>query len=1742
MQSTVPPEVYSTIKPSVNFTEDGTSSGTSAIVLDNLMEKIRNRANQFKVWPELIKLSKTAMLDKRGLIGDPNERNQLEKCLDTIQKNIKITGLQSMIERLETITRQMGLKFTAGPTGKDVFISSDMFYVEVVLEPSTGHVKDVKIAHQAEPESCAELIRVLRNGDFIEFTKHLEGLCSIYQLNCDKKQKSKAYTALHCMENDLMKLAQVQSIHLNDANYYIHKTPVGLLENRKGGHSMKLTYFVSPYDLLDRKSKKSVPLTLEVVMEKKLGYSVVVCIESSEKTWKLQNQNLINLAHGKDGKPMPSCSALSNLNSSALPAYFVLRLPKAVAMSLDIIRNIGHITGIDWAPHEALSKAESLVSLIAKQILPEKEKIGSNNNVLLNLCGPFFVKLPDQEHCYHVNNDYCPLEGIPVSVIPFLHPSHVPQILVLLRQQVMFNVVIGSCIRKISPFNLSDTQLSFEVTAMSTASVSVSFEHPVEESLATLEVDLADITNVKCKLYNASSFANLCSDEYVSKVMQKSLSIPITLRQVIVKCQEKASALREEQIKHQHQLNNKVNQNDMFNIQNSINNYNNSNNNSGISNYLSQQLLANQFRQNSTAASDTNAVTQMNAQQQLTAAISQLQQQQKMQQRMTGQSAPQQQRQLGPNSVSAQQQQQTNVQNQQQTKHNQMLMSMLSDIPAANSVLKQQQMNYLYQQQQQQQLQGSKVKKPRKRKGEVGNRSPGSSMGRSPKRKMSDDDFSRDLPTPSSEFLDNFGDPNQSLSRPPSTASSSTPSYDPHTPRSFEHMLGKTDSRIGGSVPGGGDESANLIANYQYQLSRSISLPSDAGDLSLPDGILDFDFGPSVSGGVQGKAKKRSRKGSDTNDVSGSLMFNDEGSNGPLKTCSDDSNPGNEFGRMSPFAAPSSKQLAKGSRMNHNDGRRCSSAGIGEANMKRNISGSPVDNSAMKQEKKRKRAESVDSLKMAGSIALMPPPLITSSGEITSVGGFLGSASSHAFMDGPINGAPALRPITLNVKPMAPSSTVSNSNVLVAKSPSGSGRKTPNVTSSAGQSGSKLKTDNKLKVKNSEMNGVSSGAKILQKNAKNKISSSRGPTGSPTKGLLNKALKQKTGQVSSSSVPGLKLNATSPPVSSSSQPSGMTSPTMSMPGVSSSKQAPNFANANKMVAMPQKRKVALSSIIDKLKGSAQVPGPGEVGPTSGSPGLEPGRAESSVGATGRPDSSSKNPATGGKLGENKLKFSRAGGEFTVKQSAAGSGLKLSITKTKPSSSTEAKPGVKTKAPATSTGVKPASGLVKQAKVAGQMKRPGTPSYKPGSSLKPAGGVSSSSGSLMTSPKMGQPGRNPGSGKVSSSGSGAGGAFKSGKISSSSAEAILQAALPTLRIENMPKIPRTANPTPSSAVGSQVSQSSQPPPLSSPSVNTSILPQPTKRVVPRERQEAPTPSLADFRSDVSDRFQSSAITSSYAPLPASQETPTISSSGNTDDSQPPPQSSVATTLGPPGPDTVGPGPPEKGGVSSSSDMQATSTPSSPVETASVSDTLPNIPLIIPTESFEEPDQALGDNEGNHRNSGTPSIDSSETGMSGSFSAIRDNISSSSNRDQSGVSESNIRSGSATPVPSSATIDEDDEDGLVIDFTVTPSKSDCVEDVMSNSDPVSSSNARPGTSEAGPSPVSQISSHVALLEMPPTSSVNHSNDNASAPSSSSPGSDQQPDDLAQPSVVSSGPRSPYNSIDDDLMDEALVLSND
>ncbi|PSN37768.1 hypothetical protein C0J52_13188 [Blattella germanica] len=491
--------------------------------MELLMEKLRSKAGQFKPFVEsakALRMSLLASIHEKRYPVDSVERNQLQKCLDILQHSIKVTSLQGMVERLESVTRQLGLKFSPGVNTYDWFISSDMFYIEVILEP-TGAINDVRIHHEGknEQQTCEELVSCLSRGDFADFTAQLEGLTSIYQLNAEKKVKCKAFSALQSLEADLGTLATLQTF-IKEAFNLVHKSPVGILEKRRGGHAMKLTYLVPPYDLLDQQNKTSLPLSVEEVTSKNIGYSVMVCMEGSP-AHKLQTTPLISVNRSPNGKSSPQYAALNTTNSATLPACFVLRLNNPMPMCLALVRRIQQVTEMECGD---LSSPHPLLSLVTQHASAGQLDCANNRGL--------FVTLPDQQHCYFMTESKN-LEGILVSNIPFSHPAHVPQILGLLRQQALFNVLVSSCIRPSSKNADLESMIMFEVTALSWQHLSISFEHPLEETMTTAELDLGDIASIKCKVYGASNGENGCTPEHVSKVLQRCWSIPVTMRSLI---------------------------------------------------------------------------------------------------------------------------------------------------------------------------------------------------------------------------------------------------------------------------------------------------------------------------------------------------------------------------------------------------------------------------------------------------------------------------------------------------------------------------------------------------------------------------------------------------------------------------------------------------------------------------------------------------------------------------------------------------------------------------------------------------------------------------------------------------------------------------------------------------------------------------------------------------------------------------------------------------------------------------------------------------------------------------------------------------------------------------------------------------------------------------------------------------------------------------------------------------------
>lgn len=64
---------------------------------------------------------------------------------------------------------------------------------------------------------------------------------------------------------------------------------------------MKLTYFVSPYDLIDLENLTYDALSSDIVIKRKIGHSVTVCIEGST-AHKLPTSSIITVNRSPTGK------------------------------------------------------------------------------------------------------------------------------------------------------------------------------------------------------------------------------------------------------------------------------------------------------------------------------------------------------------------------------------------------------------------------------------------------------------------------------------------------------------------------------------------------------------------------------------------------------------------------------------------------------------------------------------------------------------------------------------------------------------------------------------------------------------------------------------------------------------------------------------------------------------------------------------------------------------------------------------------------------------------------------------------------------------------------------------------------------------------------------------------------------------------------------------------------------------------------------------------------------------------------------------------------------------------------------------------------------------------------------------------------------------------------------------------------------------------------------------------------
>ncbi|XP_064299932.1 mediator of RNA polymerase II transcription subunit 1-like [Phalacrocorax carbo] len=452
------------------------SGAMTAISTKALMEQLRLKYQQ-KPWTETLKLVHFCMDKPLQRLDGNAPGGPLVSCMEKIQRTLNAKSLFSMMNRLESLSKQKGLNAHVSPSGTSCYITSNMFYIEVQLEKN-GNVVYVKLAHLGEaPVVCDDLLQHLRMKNYDAFGKILEDLSNLYQIPGDSEMKAKGYLALQALEKDLYSMFLLDRTQdVNRVTEVLHGK-VGHLVPRTGGAPMNIEFYISPYQVLEATLSPGSQVC---------GTKTVVTLEGTDMLYKLPlSPLLVDSQAGEDGNPV--FLPLTDELSMDLPAFFVLKFHAPIPMSSSSIEEIQSLTGIQITG----LKLAPLYELIVQSTLKEKfsEDLSTRKSC-------FIVSLPDcPKHCYFINkgSEEADLAGALVSKIPFSHPKCVPGVIEILRHQLAYNSLISSCVSE-KHINEDDSELLyFEVVPHKNTSFSVFFLHPAKENLACEKSNVAFI-------------------------------------------------------------------------------------------------------------------------------------------------------------------------------------------------------------------------------------------------------------------------------------------------------------------------------------------------------------------------------------------------------------------------------------------------------------------------------------------------------------------------------------------------------------------------------------------------------------------------------------------------------------------------------------------------------------------------------------------------------------------------------------------------------------------------------------------------------------------------------------------------------------------------------------------------------------------------------------------------------------------------------------------------------------------------------------------------------------------------------------------------------------------------------------------------------------------------------------------------------------------------------------------------
>ncbi|XP_054863030.1 mediator of RNA polymerase II transcription subunit 1 [Amphiprion ocellaris] len=479
-----------------------------------------------KTWKDTFQLVRRCMEKSRD---KSKPCKQLVRCLERLQEEFDVSSMNTMRSRLEMIARQqqMGFHFT----GATCYLTADLFYLEVLLLPCGG-VEEVKVApHGQSPVPSESLLQLLRCKCFADFSVKLGGLFAHYSIPGDNDIKLKLLASLQHLGKDLQQISQFPRppAHCDPKMDIINNGSIGYL---KEDDPLTIQFYVPPTDTM--KTSDSQTTDLEAAVQ-----AAHVTVGSSAVPHQLQMASLVPQPPQLDPQGHPMFAPLSEVPNEMLPACFLLRLQPAIPVMLSFVKKLNQITDVavpdvdlQWAPLPKLLMGGSLSANSHWEKLDEQESI-------------FTVPLPGGVmHSYILPGAAWNMPahgGIVVDRVAFTHPAHVSALVDVLRHQCAINTLLRSCfsVRCSGPGLFCD--LHFEVRPESDSSFSVTFQQPNVDSLAVLLVNVSSPHEITCTLFGRGTF-DPSINEYISTVMKRCMSIPVTMNTLNSKLEEITSA------------------------------------------------------------------------------------------------------------------------------------------------------------------------------------------------------------------------------------------------------------------------------------------------------------------------------------------------------------------------------------------------------------------------------------------------------------------------------------------------------------------------------------------------------------------------------------------------------------------------------------------------------------------------------------------------------------------------------------------------------------------------------------------------------------------------------------------------------------------------------------------------------------------------------------------------------------------------------------------------------------------------------------------------------------------------------------------------------------------------------------------------------------------------------------------------------------------------------------------------